>query len=301
MRSLVVLIAIVATVSLSTAKDELQAGDLVKQHLNSIGTQQARDAVKSRLAEGVVQFHVLSGGTGNEDGKQVFVSEGNKFVTLLKLPNPSYHGERFVSDGQKTTIGYVTPGNYSNFGEFVHVHDEIFTEGLWGGVLSTGWVLANLENHHGKLHYEGLRKIGGRELHQLRYEPAKRSDLEILLYFEPTTFRHVMTSYSLTIDPQLARRERENAQQQSSHYRLEERFSDFKDTDKLSLPGRWVIQFTVDNPINPVGRDAAAWGNSATARRANLAVAQTSVVEFSITETSISHNVQLDPRNFEIK
>jgi hypothetical protein len=183
----------------------------------------------------------------------------------------------------------------------VHVHDEILTEGLWGGALSTGWALANLEERHGKLHYQGLKKIDGRELHQVRYVPGKRSDLEILLYFEPATFRHVMTSYSLTINPQLARSEVENAQQQSSHYRLDERFSEFKDTDKLSLPGKWVVQFTADNPINPVGTNPAIVPNSATARGASLAVAQTSVIEFNTTEANISHNVTLDPRNFEVK
>jgi hypothetical protein len=46
--------------SVSPAKGELQVGDLVKQHLNSIGTEQARAAVKSRVAEGTVQFHVTT-------------------------------------------------------------------------------------------------------------------------------------------------------------------------------------------------------------------------------------------------
>jgi len=41
--------------------------------------------------------------------------------------------------------------------------------------------------------------------------------------------------------------------------------------------------------------------NSRTVRGANLAVAQTSVIEFNTTETTISHNVTLDPKNFEVK
>ena len=287
MRSLAVFVALLAMLPISAAKDELQVGDLVKQHLNSIGTEQARAAVKTRVAEGTVQFRILSGGTGTQDGKQVFISEGRKLVTLLKLPNPSYHGERFVSDGTKTFITNITPGAYSNFGLLVHMHDEILTEGLWGGTLSTGWALANLEDRHAKLRYEGLKKVDGRELHRVSYTPSKRTDLEIELYFEPETFRHVMTTYELTINPQLARTERENAGQQSTHYRIEERFSDFQDTDKLSLPRRWIVQFTSEVPQNQY--------------HPTLGVAQASVTEFNTIETSISHNVTLDPKNFEVK
>jgi len=97
----------------------------------------------------------------------------------------------------------------------------------------------------------------------------------------------VMTTYSLTINPQLAAQERLNGQQQVTHYLLEERFSEFKESDNLWIPRRWVVQFTSDIPSNP--------GNPA------LAAAQTAVSEFNTTETSISHNVTLDPRNFEIK
>lgn len=287
MRSLAVLLALVAMLAVSAAKDELQVGDLVKQHLNSIGTEQARAAAKTRVAEGTVRFRILSGGTGDQEGKQVFISEGRKLVTLLKLPNPSYRGERFVSDGKKTVIGNMRPGVYSNLGRFVEVHDEVLTEGLWGGTLSTGWALTNPEDRHAKLHYDGLKTVNGRALHRVSYKPSKRTDLEIELYFEPETFRHVMTTYELNVNPQLAGSEQENVQQQFTHYRLEERFSDFKQTDNLWLPGRWIVQFTSDVPGTP--------GSP------SLASAQTAVSEFDTTETSISHNVSLDPKNFEIK
>ena len=62
----------------------------------------------------------------------MFVSEGDKFVSLLKLPNPSYHGERFVSDGHKTEEAETKPGVWSQLGDFIRVHNEILTEGLRG-------------------------------------------------------------------------------------------------------------------------------------------------------------------------
>jgi hypothetical protein len=286
MRFLATGVFLLALFSTCAAKDEAQVNDLVKKHLDSIGTEQARSATKNCVAEGTLQFRVLNSG-GAQDGKQVLVSEGNKLTSLLKLPNPSYHGERFVSDGRNVSIATITPGSYSSFGAFIKAHPEVLTEGLWGGTLSTGWALANVGDRHAKLQDTGLKKVDGKELHQLRYSPSKRSDLEILLFFEPDTGRHVMTSYALTISPQMGMSELENAKQQSTHYLLEERFADFKQSDGLWLPGRWTIQFTADVPQDP---------NHPVLNRA-----QTAVSEFAVTVNSISHNVMLDPRNFEIK
>jgi hypothetical protein len=275
--------------SVSLAKGEPQVGDLVKQHLDSIGTEQARAAVKSRVAEGTIRFRVLNGSPVVQDGKQVFVSQEDKLVSLLKLPNPNYHGERFVRDGKRTMVANMKPGTYSEFGQFVHVHDEILTEGLWGGTLSTDWALAHLEDHHAKLHYEGLKKVEGRELHQVRYTPGRGSDLEILLYFEPGTFQHVLTVYSLTINPRMGHNDQATARQQATHYRIEERFSDFKKSDGLTLPNHWIIEFIPD-----VAEESVE-GNPL------FGASRNQISQFDVNETSISHNVTLDPRNFEIK
>jgi hypothetical protein len=321
MRSLTLFAVLFALVSVSAAKDELQVGDLVKQHLNSIGTDQARAAVKTRAAEGSIQFRVLNGANpGTQEGKQVFISEGDKLVSLLKLPNPSYHGERFVSDGKKTVIAELKPGVFSNLGLFVHTHNEILTEGLWGGTLSTGWALAHLDEHAAKLKYQGLKKVEGRQLHRVDYAP-KHSDLQISLYFEPDTFRHVLTVYELTIKPQMGLTERETSQQQATHYRLEERFADYKSTDNLTLPGKWTIQFTSEVPETQ-GSNAgdptatpdrgssggiAIYGGTTPITEGQsqghpqFGAALAAVTQFEVSETSISHNVTLDPKNFEIK
>ncbi|MBI3644970.1 MAG: hypothetical protein HY233_03260 [Acidobacteriales bacterium] len=310
MRFFVAMLALSVFVSPLVAKDNVDVNDLVKQHLNSIGSDQSRAAAKTRIAEGTLRFRILSG-SGSKEGKQVFISENNKLVCLLKLPDPNYHGERFVSDGKRTMVGNLRPGIYSNFGEFVRMHDEILTEGLWGGTLSTGWALVHLDERHAKLQYRGLKKVDGREMHLVRYTSSKRSDLEIELYFEADTLRHVMTVYSLTINPQIARTEAENARQQATHYRLEERFSDFKNTDNLMLPGGWTIQFTSDVPESATGvgnTSITAPLNSPTpltpgdaVGRPGLGASRSSVNQFEVTETNISHNQTLDPRNFEIK
>jgi hypothetical protein len=305
MRFLAVFFAMVAMLSVCFAKDEMQVAELVKQHLNSIGTEQARAAVKSRATEGNVSFQVENGTSGRQDGKEVFVSDGDKFVVLLKLPNPNYHGERFVSDGKKTFIAQVKPGAWSRLGDFVMVHNEILTEGLWGGTLSTGWALAHLDERVAKLQDRGLKKVNGRVLRRVDYSPKKHSDLEIELYFEPDTFRHVMTMYSLTISPQMGTSDIATARQQETRYRLEERFADFKSVDGLNLPERWTIEFTFEN-----GAGAMANAQDLTANNVNgitpiaaagVGAGNSPVSHFEVTITSISNNAQLDPKNFEIK
>jgi hypothetical protein len=285
MRSLAILIALAASLAVSAAKD-LQVNDLVQKSLDSIGTEHARAGVKDCVAQGALHFVMITGGVGFQDGKQVLASEGDKMVLLLKLPNPIYHGERFISDGKKTSVAELIPGTFSHLGEFVHVHDEVLKEGLLGGTLSSNWALAHLDERHAKLHYKGLKKVNGVELHRVEYVPAKHTDLEIELYFEPETFRHVLTTYSMTISPQLAASETGTAREKPAYYQMEERFGDFKQTDNLQLPGRWILRFSTDamrDPTHP------GFGE------------QIYTIEFDARGIAISHNVALDSKNFEIK
>jgi hypothetical protein len=153
----------------------------------------------------------------------------------------------------------------------------------------------------------GREKVNGRELRQVDYTPKKHTDLEIQLYFEPDTFRHVMTVYSLTISPQMGRSEIATARQQETRYRLEERFADFKSIDGLTLPEKWTIEFTFEN-----GAGAGANAQNLTAVQtgeagivpidtAGVGSGNSPVSHYEVTITSISNNVQLDPKNFEVK
>jgi hypothetical protein len=287
MRSLIVfaaiIVALVATLSLIAADDKFQAGDFVKEHLNSIGPEQARDAVKNRGAGGTVIFELVTGGTEHQEGKEMLVSEGDKLVSLFDLPNHHYPGERFVSNGKKVYVAETAASVHSALGEFVMVHNEILTEGLWGGTLSTAWALAHIDERRAKLEDRGLKKVDGRDLHRVDYLPKKPTDLQIELYFEPDTFRHVMTVYSAETSPSMSHSRSDNLRQGEKHYRLEERFADFKTLDNLSLPSRWTIQFSSD----AAGRYAAHSDNK--------------TYEFDVTETAISDNIQVNPQNFEVK
>jgi hypothetical protein len=296
MRSFSVVVAVMAALSFGAASDEFQAGDFVKQHLNSIGSEQARAAVNNRGVGGTVSFQLVTGGTEREDGKQIFVSEGGKLVSWFQLPNHHYPGERFVSDGKKIHVAEIQASVYSALGDFVMAHSEILTEGLWGGTLSTAWPLAHLEQRLAKLEDRGLKKVDGRELHRVDYVPRKTSDLQIELYFEPDTFRHVMTVYSLTAPPPMAHNRAQNLRQGDVHYRLEERFADFKIVDNLSLPSRWTVEFSSDG----AGGFSGYSGNK-NAPLSSERASPTQTYKFDISETSLSHNIEINPDNFAVK
>jgi len=300
---------------------ELKPEQLIAKHLDSIGTAEARKSVKTRVVQGTAQYKILVGGAGTLDGKAVMVSEGDKLRLLLKFENNDYKGEQFVSDGSRLEVAATTSQrSRSPLGDFIYTQNTAIHEGLFGGVLSTAWPLLNLDERKPKLSYEGLKTVDGRQLHLLRYKPKKSSDQTIDLYFDPETYRHVLTVYSLTVRSQLSQGttyqsaggsnipvqmtqtstvdqlkgstpdnpnpgssaaqspETAQAQQQNTRYRIEERFSDFKTADGLTMPTHYDVHFSRE-----------------------LQSGATSVYEWDVKVSDIGENVTLDPKNFQPK
>lgn len=277
MRPFAVALALLALLSASSAKDKFDASEFVQQQLNSIGTADARAAIKNCVAQGTVTFEILNRGPLKYEGPATLVSEGDQLAVQFKFPPTVYRTEWFVSDGKKTSVAQVLPGRWTEFGAFIRTHNEILTEGLWSGTLSTAWALSHLDERRARLEDRGIKKVDGIELHRVDYVPRKNSDLEIQLYFDPETYRHVMTVYSMTITSPQGLTPDQSASQQNRVYRLEERFADFKAVDNLTLPTHWNIRFTYGAP------------------------AEGSIDQYDVTLTRIGHNINVDPKNFEVK
>jgi hypothetical protein len=257
----------------------LRAEDVVARHLDAIGPAAVRVAVKSRAVQGTAVYRILVGGSGSVEGKSGLVSEDRKLRFMMKFQRNDYRGEQFVFNDGKFEIAFANADQTrSPFAEFVRTQEAILGEGLFGGVLSTSWPLLDVPGRKPRLTYEGLKKIEGHDLHQLRYQPQKSSDLEIRLYFDPETFRHVRTVYTLSIGSNVGQDITLSAKQRPERIRLEERFSNFKDVDGVRLPEHWNIQFTRELPSG-----------------------STTVSEWDLTAAQISNNIGLDPRNFEVK
>jgi hypothetical protein len=247
MKSLRLLLACVCVLLFAVVswceEPKLQAADVVARHLDSIGTAAARAAAKSRTLRASAHMAVLIGGTGSNDGSAMMVSDARRFSIAMKVPDTSYPGEQFVFDGAKAQIGLIAPSKRSLIGEFMYRQDQILRDGLVGGTLLTSWALIDINGRKPTLKYEGLKKIDGRELHDLSYFPKKADrDLLIHLYFEPDTFRHVKTSYEFSIAPTFGHNQLQHGSY--TRYRIEETFSDFKVVDGLTLPSKWNLRYT---------------------------------------------------------
>ena len=205
-------------------------------------------------------------------------------MVMIKLGNGDYRGEQFVTDGDKVYVAATASSHRrSSFGEFVHRQDQIVHEGLMGGTLTTAWALLNLEANKPKLSYDGLKKINGGEAYEIGYHSKKKDDLTIHLYFDKDTYRHVITTYAVTLASGLAPTSgvtdiTQTANQRETRYTIEEQFNDFKTAEGLTLPSKYVIHFTQE-----------------------LQNGTTEVYEWDIAADEVSDNGGLDPRNFQVK
>jgi hypothetical protein len=292
----------------SAAGPPANADQLVAQHLDSIASAQVRAGLKTRVAQGPVEFKILVGGAGVLDGKAQIASDGKKLVFMMKLPNNEYRGEQFIFNGDKDSVAFSTARQArSALGSFVFVQDAVIREGLLGGALTTAWPLLNLDERKAKLSFDGLKKIDGQELYDLRYRPQKNSDLEIHLYFDPQTYRHVETTYSYSTTQSLTGEssaaaagltpvtagspgtsgngiapggspETAQARLTPNRYRLTEKFSDFKTVDGVTLPTHYDIQFSQE-----------------------LQNGKTTLSDWDLKGINVANNMLVDAKNFDVK
>jgi hypothetical protein len=257
----------------------LRPEDLIQRHLASIGTPAALAGVRSRLVRGNATYKILVGGSGQIRGVMVFVSEGPKIHLLLKTNTVEYKGEQFICDGKDTSVaGTYADKTRSDLGEFVRAQDAMLREGLIAGTLSTAWPLLNEDRWKGRVSYEGIKKVDGRELQTLRYK-VKKSDLDVMLYFDPETFRHVMTLYTARIVAGIGLEgDVSSAERQETRYRIQEKYGDFRQFDGLTLPTSYELRFTQE-----------------------LANGFTKSVDWDVAVSEIKNNLGLDPKNFEVR
>ncbi len=236
-----------------SAKDEkIRIEDLVARHLDAIGKQEIRANVKTLVVEGNVRARVISGGAGDTGGPLWLASQGHKFLCSMKFNVINYPGEDFAFDGQKKTLGFVQPGLRSSLETFLDTNGQILAEGLIGGTLSTAWPLYQWQDRQAKLHLEGIKKVDGKELYRVSYEPWHGStNLKIWLFFDPETFRHVKTIYQQEIPPDLGPSVGRSSGNVTRNV-LEEDFSEFQKVQDEYFPSRWTIKYTQEGKGNSI-------------------------------------------------
>lgn len=233
------------TANLLAGGDKMTPDELITKHLQSIGSPEARAAMKSVTAIGTTKATFFGRGAGVAGGIAVVASEGDKYLVAMKFNNPDYPFEKMAYDGDDFSVGFIRPGVRSNLGQFLLTNKGTFKRGIFSGALSTSWELLDFDEKDAKLKYSGMEKIDGKKYHELEYNPRKGSELSIKLFFDPDTFRHVRTEYTRTISARQGASVDASAGQSETRYKLVEDFSDFKEENKLTLPHTYRIYLEI--------------------------------------------------------
>ena len=246
-----VALALVAAVlpACALAGEKLKPQDVVAHHLDAVGPEAARAAARS--LEGSCAMAAPSGGiAGALLGRFTFESEASRFALHLKFASQAYPAESLTLESGKVDVAFVQPGKRSGFGNFVNRHEVIVREGLLGGVLNASWPLFGLAERGAKVSYDGLKKLEGTELHRLSYRAKKGQDsLDIRLYFDPDTFRHVASVYKASQAQQLGTTMESSSSEPDVYLQVQETFGDFKSVKGLALPTSWTIRYDMQAKV----------------------------------------------------
>lgn len=242
------------------ADDKLKPEELVTKHLESLGTAEARARVNGTQIKGNASIAVRLCGEGQVDGDVLMASTDAANLINMNFGVPAYPQEALRFDGKRFATSQLKPGSRTCLAQFFLENEVLFKEGLVGGVLSESWPLLNVAERNPKLEYSGLKKIGDKPLHALKYTPRKGSDVKIVLYFDPANFHHVRTEYSRTVYASEQRRIAGGGaglpppqNQQASPTRIEayEEFADFKEESGLTVPHTYKFHLSIQSEVRP--------------------------------------------------
>ena len=241
-------VAVVALVSCGVllAATNLTPEEVIRLHLQALTAGAEIPPDQTRVVRGVCTMTTPAKGAGHLPGTFRLASASRSAHFTLQFKSDLYEGETFAVEGGQVEIGFAQPrtNSRSAIGNFVAINRAIVGEGLFGGVLNARWPLLQIAARQPKLGYDGMKKLAGRNLHRLRYRAKdKQGDLEIHLYFEPDTYRHVASVYTTTRTQAMGFTPESSSQQSDMLFRLEEGFSDFQQAGRLTLPNAWTVRY----------------------------------------------------------
>ena len=234
---------ILSVLSVSVFSQKLTPEDILAKHLDSIATAAVRSANKTRIMVGDADIRFITTKNIPVAGRLVLASAGNKNFFGLVTNSTNYESERFSYDGKKAKVSIVKNGNRSVLGNFVLSNDILLEDGLFGGTLSTSWALLDIANRKVKLTNLGIKKIAGKEAYELGY--AGKSDVDITLFFDKETFRHIRTEYKRTSSAGIGTNPTQSSRFNETRLKVTEDFSDFKAESGLMLPHTYQINYSV--------------------------------------------------------
>jgi hypothetical protein len=241
-----------AVFSASVSGQKLKAEDVLAKHLESIGTAEARASLKSLITVGDATVKFITPKNQPTQGRIVMASAGGKYFMGMNLSAADYPSEKFSYDGKKAKVAFVRTNARSILGQFVLSNTLLLEESLLGGTLSTSWALMNIADNKAKLSFDGTKKIDGKEVYVLGYLPKGGGDVDINLYFDKETFRHVRTEYKRIASASQNRglgtgvSRADTSLQNESRLKVVEDFSDFKAENGITLPHSYRLNYSIN-------------------------------------------------------
>jgi hypothetical protein len=244
---------------------------LVAEHIKSMGGPEALAKIKSRMLYGSSAVQFVQGTTGGSQGEFLMATDARRLGIVMKYGAVSYPQEYFAFDGEKVTVGYISPGQRSPLADFLYRFNAPVKEGLLGGALSVAWPLLDLQKKQPTLKCKETT-VDGKKLYEIEYLSKKGfGEVKVKLYFDAENFHHVRSEYTVrqrndaSALPSVVsgatpedRTQNQNVisarapkatvmdNQADSIYKLVERFDDFQAVGGLTLPYSYYIDYSVE-------------------------------------------------------
>lgn len=230
--------------SISGFAQKMKPEEVVSKHLDSIASAEKRASLKSLMSVGDMSVKFISQKNQSIAGRAVLASSGGKLFFGMNMSAVDYPSEKFSFNGDKAKVAFVINSIRSPLGNFLLSNGLIIEESLLGGALSTSWALHNLADKKAKISSDGMKKIDGKEVYVLSYTRKGGADVDVSLFFDKETFRHVRTEYKRTASAAMGRTIDQSARQSETRFRLTENYSDFKNIDGITLPQTYTIIYS---------------------------------------------------------
>jgi len=226
---------------------KLSADEVINKHLESLGSTDARAAIKSRVLAGTGIFNVKLR-PEKVGGPVQFASVDDKLLLAFVFNANNYPYEKVGFDGKDLTVTTLPGGGLSPLGGFLKSSKFVLKRGLFGGVLSQSWALANRDKES-RFEAAGTTKINDRPAYKVKYSTSGIGDMSVLLYFDAETFYHVRTEYfyrtgQLTSPNPDSRSGGLIGGAAPSNFTLTEDFSNFAKANDIVLPMTYIIEYS---------------------------------------------------------
>ena len=234
------------------AEEKLTPEEIIAKSLEALGTPEARGAAKTRVMSGQGSVAFVVGQTGRLDGTAQFASDSSRARFEWSFGHPDYTADQLVFDGKKVLVGDMRPSVRSPLAIFINDYaPAVLKERVLGGVMNAGWPL--LSDRKLRLNYRGLKELRGKKVLVVRYQVADSAALHVDLGFDPQTYRHVITEYTLNLSGSSAAARMSSVYDQSNigqtdiHWQVDEEFDEFKSVDGLTLPHAYKLRLALDS------------------------------------------------------